>query len=121
MVSGVEIRGSAVALSDVEPPVQFMSCEVIRVTPNWIASWGLDPDMQGRQTRRGAEVTSGALDTDDVLVTLEAALPSRLESAQLGPLSHGNRHTSRGAKPILIVAHLDVPDPTRPTSMYRHR
>ena len=53
-VRGVEIRGTAVALSDVEPPVEFMSPEVIRVTPNWIASWGLDPDGQGRQTRRGS-------------------------------------------------------------------
>src|SRR5271163_381506 len=53
-VRGVEIRGTAVALSDVEPPVQFMSREVIRVTPNWIASWGLDPNVQGRQTQRGS-------------------------------------------------------------------
>jgi pyridoxamine 5'-phosphate oxidase family protein len=53
-VRGVEIRGTAVALSDVQPPVQFMSREVIRVAPNWIASWGLDPDVQGRQTRRGS-------------------------------------------------------------------
>jgi pyridoxamine 5'-phosphate oxidase family protein len=51
-VRGVEIRGTAVALSDVEPPVQFMSREVIRVTPNWVASWGLDPDVPGRQSRR---------------------------------------------------------------------
>ena len=52
-VRGLEIRGTAVALSDVEPPVQFMSREVIRVTPNWIVTWGLDPDMKGRQRRRG--------------------------------------------------------------------
>lgn len=51
-VRGLEIRGTAVALSDVDPPVQFMSREVIRVTPNWIATWGLDP-VQGRQSRRG--------------------------------------------------------------------
>ncbi len=54
-VRGVEIRGTAVALSDVDPPVQFMSREVIRVTPNWIVTWGLDPDGKGRgQSRRGS-------------------------------------------------------------------
>jgi pyridoxamine 5'-phosphate oxidase family protein len=42
-VRGVEIRGTAVALSDVDPPVQFMSREVIRITPHWVLSWGLDP------------------------------------------------------------------------------
>jgi pyridoxamine 5'-phosphate oxidase family protein len=52
-VRGLKIRGTAVALSDVDPPVPFMSREVIRITPNWIVSWGLDPDVQGRQTRRG--------------------------------------------------------------------
>lgn len=51
-VRGLEIRGTAVALSDVDPPVSFMSREVIRITPTWIASWGLDPDVQGQQIRR---------------------------------------------------------------------
>jgi pyridoxamine 5'-phosphate oxidase family protein len=51
-VRGLEIRGTAVALSDVDPPVQFMSREVIRITPNWVVTWGLDPDVQGRQSRR---------------------------------------------------------------------
>ena len=53
-VRGLEIRGMAVALSDVDPPVPFMSREVIRVTPTWVASWGLDPDLQGMQIRRGS-------------------------------------------------------------------
>jgi pyridoxamine 5'-phosphate oxidase family protein len=53
-VRGLEIRGTAVALSDVEPPVPFMSREVIRITPTWVAAWGLDPDAPGRQTRRGS-------------------------------------------------------------------
>jgi pyridoxamine 5'-phosphate oxidase family protein len=53
-VRGLEIRGAAVALSDVDPPVHFMSREVIRITPNWIISWGLSPDGQGRQSRRGS-------------------------------------------------------------------
>src|SRR5262245_47552980 len=41
-VRGLEIRGTAVALDDVDPPVPFMSREVIRITPTWIKSWGLD-------------------------------------------------------------------------------
>src|SRR5580658_5494887 len=53
-VRGLEIRGTAVALSDVDPPVQFMSREVIRIMPNWVLAWGLDPDVQGRQSRRGS-------------------------------------------------------------------
>jgi pyridoxamine 5'-phosphate oxidase family protein len=53
-VRGLEIRGTAVALSDVDPPVSFMSREVIRITPTWVTAWGLDPDAQGRQTRRGS-------------------------------------------------------------------
>jgi pyridoxamine 5'-phosphate oxidase family protein len=51
-VRGLEIRGTAVALSDVDPPVAFMSREVIRITPTWIVTWGLDPDQPGRQVRR---------------------------------------------------------------------
>jgi pyridoxamine 5'-phosphate oxidase family protein len=53
-VRGLEIRGTAVALSDVDPPVPFMSREVIRITPTWVASWGLDPTVQGQQIRRGS-------------------------------------------------------------------
>jgi pyridoxamine 5'-phosphate oxidase family protein len=41
-VRGVEIRGRAEALSDVDPPRPGMSREVIRITPDWIHSWGLD-------------------------------------------------------------------------------
>lgn len=52
-VRGVEIRGTAVALADVDPPVPFMSREVIRITPTWVASWGIDPDVEGMQIRRG--------------------------------------------------------------------
>lgn len=53
IVRGLEIRGTALALSDVEPPVHFMSREVIRITPNWIVAWGLDPGVKGRRSRRG--------------------------------------------------------------------
>jgi len=52
-VRGLEIRGTAVALSDVDPPVLFMSREVIRITPTWVAAWGLDPDSPGKEIRRG--------------------------------------------------------------------
>jgi pyridoxamine 5'-phosphate oxidase family protein len=51
-VRGLEIRGTAVALEDTDPPVPFMSREVIRITPTWVTSWGVDPDDPGRQTRR---------------------------------------------------------------------
>jgi pyridoxamine 5'-phosphate oxidase family protein len=51
-VRGLEIRGTAVALEDVEPPVPFMSHEVIRITPTWVSSWGVDADEPERQTRR---------------------------------------------------------------------
>ncbi len=51
-VRGLEIRGTAVALEDVEPPVPFMSREVIRITPTWVTSWGVDPEAPGRYSRR---------------------------------------------------------------------
>ena len=47
-VRGLEVRGAAVRLSDVDPPARFMSREVIRITPNWIVTWGSDPGVQGR-------------------------------------------------------------------------
>ena len=40
-VRGVEVRGTAEALTDVDPPMRGMSREVIRITPHWIGSWGL--------------------------------------------------------------------------------
>jgi pyridoxamine 5'-phosphate oxidase family protein len=51
-VRGLEIRGTAVALEDVDPPVPFMSREVIRITPTWVSSWGVDPVDPARQIRR---------------------------------------------------------------------
>jgi pyridoxamine 5'-phosphate oxidase family protein len=51
-VRGLEIRGTAVALGDVDPPAPFMSREVIRITPTWVASWGVDPVDPARQIRR---------------------------------------------------------------------
>lgn len=43
-VRGVEIRGRAQALEDVDPPMRMMSREVIRIHPERIASWGLPED-----------------------------------------------------------------------------
>ena len=51
-VRGLEIRGTAVALQDVDPPMPFMSREVIRITATWVASWGVDPEAPRRQSRR---------------------------------------------------------------------
>jgi pyridoxamine 5'-phosphate oxidase family protein len=51
-VRGLEIRGTAVALEDVDPPMSLMSREVIRITPMWVASWGVDPEAPGRHSRR---------------------------------------------------------------------
>jgi pyridoxamine 5'-phosphate oxidase family protein len=41
-VRGVEIRGRAEALTDVEPAQPWLSREVIRIHPERIISWGLD-------------------------------------------------------------------------------
>jgi pyridoxamine 5'-phosphate oxidase family protein len=43
-VRGVEVRGHARAVTDVEPQMAGMSREVIRITPDLIRSWGLQPD-----------------------------------------------------------------------------
>jgi len=51
-VRGLEIRGTAVALEDVDPPVPFMSREIIRITPTWVTSWGVDPEAPARYSRR---------------------------------------------------------------------
>jgi pyridoxamine 5'-phosphate oxidase family protein len=53
-VRGLEVRGTALALSDVDPPVPFMSREIIRITPTWVAAWGLDPAAPGKEIRRGS-------------------------------------------------------------------
>jgi pyridoxamine 5'-phosphate oxidase family protein len=51
-VRGLEIRGTAVAVEDVDPPIPGMSREAIRITPTWVASWGLDPEAPGMAIRR---------------------------------------------------------------------
>ena len=40
----LEIRGTAEALADVDPPRPGMSREIIRIKPKRIISWGLDTD-----------------------------------------------------------------------------
>jgi pyridoxamine 5'-phosphate oxidase family protein len=50
-VRGVEIRGSAEALSDVEPPMAGFSREVIRIHPRRIISWGVDAAREGMHAR----------------------------------------------------------------------
>lgn len=45
---GIEIRGTAVALRDADPPVPYFSREVIRITPLRIISWGIDGARSSR-------------------------------------------------------------------------
>ncbi|NUW32007.1 PPOX class F420-dependent oxidoreductase [Nonomuraea sp. SMC257] len=49
VVRGIEIRGSAVALTDAEPPVPYFSREIITISPNRIISWGLDGPRTSRK------------------------------------------------------------------------
>jgi pyridoxamine 5'-phosphate oxidase family protein len=50
-VRGVEVRGTAEAVRDVDPPRPGMSREMIRITPRWIGSWGITPDHSGLLVR----------------------------------------------------------------------
>jgi pyridoxamine 5'-phosphate oxidase family protein len=50
-VRGVEIRGTAEALTDQEPPQPYLSREVIRIHPQRVISWGIDPAAAGMQAR----------------------------------------------------------------------
>lgn len=53
-VRGIEVRGVAEALEDVDPPRPGMSRAVLRIHPHWIGSWGIEPDTNGLQARRAA-------------------------------------------------------------------
>lgn len=53
-VRGIEIRGTAEALLDVDPPYRGMSRAVLRIHPTWVGSWGIEPDVAGLQVRRAA-------------------------------------------------------------------
>ncbi|HEY2701181.1 MAG TPA: PPOX class F420-dependent oxidoreductase [Pseudonocardiaceae bacterium] len=48
MPRGIEIRGDAVALTDQEPPLPYLSREIIRINPVRIISWGLDGPRASR-------------------------------------------------------------------------
>jgi pyridoxamine 5'-phosphate oxidase family protein len=50
-VRGVEIRGHAEALTDVDPPSPGLSRAVIRIRPRRIVSWGVDPDLRSMTAR----------------------------------------------------------------------
>ncbi len=50
-VRGIEIRGHAKALRDQPARISYMSNEIIRIHPERIISWGVDPEqpaMRGR-------------------------------------------------------------------------
>jgi pyridoxamine 5'-phosphate oxidase family protein len=49
MPRGIEVRGSAVALTDHEPPLPGLSREIITMTPSRIISWGLDGPRSSRK------------------------------------------------------------------------
>ncbi|MEU4230836.1 PPOX class F420-dependent oxidoreductase [Nonomuraea sp. NPDC026600] len=46
---GIEIRGTAVALTDQEPPVPGLSREIITITPSKIISWGVGGPRSSRK------------------------------------------------------------------------
>lgn len=51
VVRGVEIRGHAEALTDLEPPRQGFSRELIRIHPHQVFAWGLVEGARGMQRR----------------------------------------------------------------------
>lgn len=54
---GIEFRGRAEALEDVDPPRPGFSREVIRITPDWVAAWGIEPGTSYAMTVRRARDT----------------------------------------------------------------
>ncbi|MFI7135720.1 PPOX class F420-dependent oxidoreductase [Nonomuraea sp. NPDC050153] len=46
---GIEIRGSAVALTDHEPPLPGLARQIITIAPTQIISWGLDGPRSSRK------------------------------------------------------------------------
>ncbi|NUS43466.1 MAG: PPOX class F420-dependent oxidoreductase [Mycobacteriaceae bacterium] len=50
-VRGMEIRGRAEALTD-QPVPAGLSAEVIRIHPELVFTWGVDPGAPGMQSRR---------------------------------------------------------------------
>ncbi|ABW13081.1 pyridoxamine 5'-phosphate oxidase-related FMN-binding [Parafrankia sp. EAN1pec] len=58
-VRGVEIRGTAEALTDQDPPQRHLSREVIRIHPVRIISWGVDPDGTALRARGVSGISAG--------------------------------------------------------------
>jgi pyridoxamine 5'-phosphate oxidase family protein len=50
-VRGLEIRGHAEALTGAEPPQAFMSGEIIRIHPERLFGWGIEPGRDGMYRR----------------------------------------------------------------------
>jgi pyridoxamine 5'-phosphate oxidase family protein len=51
VVRGIEIRGRAEALVEQTPSRVYFSPEVIRIHPEQIFSWGIEPDADGMRKR----------------------------------------------------------------------
>jgi pyridoxamine 5'-phosphate oxidase family protein len=51
VVRGIEIRGRAEALVEQTPSRAYFSPEVIRIHPEQIFSWGIEPDADGMRKR----------------------------------------------------------------------
>lgn len=51
-VRGIEIRGRADAVTGEAPSRDYYSHEVIRIHPEQIFSWGIEPGADGMQSRR---------------------------------------------------------------------
>lgn len=58
-VRGVELRGEAEALTDIDPPMRGMSREVIRITPTWIGSWASTPTTRASTSTRELTASDG--------------------------------------------------------------
>ncbi|WP_432939808.1 PPOX class F420-dependent oxidoreductase [Kribbella sp. CA-253562] len=49
LARGIELRGTAEALTNHDPPLPYFSREVITITPTTIVSWGLDGPRSSRR------------------------------------------------------------------------
>ena len=52
-VRGIEVRGPAEATTADEPPMPGMTLDVIRLRPEAVFSWGIDPESPGVTRRSG--------------------------------------------------------------------
>ncbi len=51
-VRGIEIRGRADAATDPEPPIPGTTTEVIRIPPETVFTWGVEPGEESMTRRR---------------------------------------------------------------------